>query len=132
MKTTEIKFEDLQRTSKNWDSKTVNLMVFLKGYGNMFGGSNSAVHLVLHGDNSSTETGTIEVRGIMTSSNNIARGANGPNSCSAKYYKGVDNFDNLYECGTYDTKTIQVTGICGGAEDLMMKSLSCHKEWLIN
>lgn len=123
-----IKLENLQHTSKNWDRRTKDLIVHIEGAGNMWGGWGRMLHVTLHGDNSTTETGLITVNGIIEGGYNISRGANGDSSQNLSYYKGVVDFDDIqHKSPTYK---IIIEGTCGGAEEAMCTILSAERDWL--
>jgi hypothetical protein len=129
MTTENLTFEKLERTSKNWDRQTKEILLYLKGSGDMFGGSTQFLHITLHGDNSLTPTGTITVNGLAKAIYNIARGENGGNYQILSYYKGAN--------GSTDTRSIEHTyrikidGRCGGCEEALCSILNAEKDWLI-
>lgn len=130
MKTiTNLGLQNFDRTSKNWDKRTKTLLVHVEGSGNMFGGGGKLIHVTLHGDNSITDTGSVTIEGVATYGHNISRGANGDNSQTVKYFKGIENFDDV------NTKTptymIEITGSCGGGEDALRSILQAELEWLV-
>lgn len=125
-----LSVSNLERTSKNWDKRTTDVLVAFGGYGNMFGGSGKLVHLRIHGDNSMTETGTIDIKGVAIYSSNIARGENGPSSSICQYYTGATSFDDL--SSKEASYTIKTEGTCGGYDDALSSILSAKKEWFIN
>jgi len=134
MNYTEIKFENLRDTSRNWDRQSKNLMVFIKGSGNMFGGEGQHVHLFINGENSIYETGLIEVLGLLVETNTIARGENGPNRCWAGYYslssyEGKIDFPDLPKLRPLHD--IKITGWSGGAKELIMEKYWAEPEFLV-
>ena len=125
---TELSLENLQRTSKNWDGQTKVILLSVDGSGGMFGGGTRLMHITLHGENSITETGTITINGLVTTSYNISRGANGGNSQSLSYYKGLTDFNETY--ASQPTIKINIEGSCGGAESSICEILSAEKDWI--
>jgi hypothetical protein len=126
---TNLTIESLLITSKNWDRRTVELSIFLDGSGNMFGGSSRRVHAVLHGENSTAPTGSLEVRGLILVEYNIARGANGSSRSSATYYADATDFNNLQ--GHSPTLSAEVVGNCSGAEYAITSSLGLTSDSII-
>lgn len=127
MKKPTITLQKLERMSGMWDRRTIELMVFIGGGANMFGGHSEYVHVVLHGDNSIQETGTIEYLGFVQAGWNIARGANGENSSTANYRKFVSpNTDELGQI----IYSVEIKGTSGGADNAMCSILNAHKDYL--
>jgi hypothetical protein len=124
-----LTIESLKNISRNWDRRTVELSVWVDGSGNMFGGSSRRVHVVLHGQNSIEPNGQIDVRGVIVVDYNIARGANGASSSSAKYYKGATDFDQL--SGAVPTLSAEMVGNCSGAEYAINGALALTCDSLI-
>jgi len=112
----------------NWNYRTKDLLIALKGSGNMFGSSHKLIHVTLHGDNSITKTGVLTINGVATSNINISRGANGETSETIMYYKGLTDFDNLYN--TKESFKIAITGSGGGGESALSTMLSAEKTYL--
>lgn len=127
----DLSIEKLERTSINWDKRTKELLLFVCGSGNMFGGSGRMIHITLHGENSIYETGTCSLNGLVEYGTNIARGANGESSANMKYYKGVNSFT---EIGYNKAPNFEITiaGTCGGADGAICEILSATKEWSVN
>lgn len=124
---TQLSIKNLERTSKNWDKRTKDILLFISGGSNMFGGSTKMLHITLHGENSIVETGTITINGVVVGGYNISRGANGVNWQKLSYYKGVESFSDIdFKKPTY---TINIEGSCTGAEDAMCAILSAEKDW---
>jgi hypothetical protein len=114
-----ITLDTLERTSREWDKRTLNLLVHIGGAGNMFGGHGRLVHITLHGENSIHETGSITINGIAKDGYNIARGANGDSTAQCDYFKGATSFDDLKE----PTYSIGINGTCGGATEALTSIL---------
>ena len=126
-----LSIEDLKETSKNWNGFTKYLLVYIDGSGGMCGGGSRLVHVVLHGENSGTETGTIEVRGIATMSYNIARGANGGTMQVLSYYKGYNEFNDTYGENAKPTYKAIIEGSCSGGEAALCSFLNAEQDWII-
>lgn len=110
MKTIFINLWDLELP--NWDKQTMEAVIFIQGGGNMWGGWANYAHVVIHGENSSKQTGEVELRGVLIGGYNIARGANGESYDAIEYFPGLDNFD------THEKKpefAVKVEGKSGGA-----------------
>lgn len=120
----------LQHTSTNWDKKTKTILLYMAGAGNMFGGGGKGYCITLHGDNSTSPTGQIDVLGIFSESYNIARGANGGNSGTISYWIGIDDLTAIHSDNP--TFRIDVTGSCNTGRDTLCAILSAEMDWLIN
>ena len=116
--------ESLEKLSEEWDGKTTERLVFVEGHGNMFGGSGSLSHVIVHGERSVKETGLVEILGQVKYNYNISRGANGPTESTATYYPVKDGkVLNLFE------KQVHVHGSCG-AYDALAAVLKLEKDWV--
>ena len=113
---------------KPWDEQSTEMVIFVEGSGNMFGGSSILVFVTLHGKNSIHETGSFTLTGIIKSGYNISRGANGDSRCSADYFKGCTTLKETYDAKP--TYHAEVTNTCGGAEEAICSALSSKKFWL--
>jgi hypothetical protein len=117
--------QSLERLSKEWNGKTTERLVFVEGSGNMFGGSGSLSHIIVHGENSVKETGLVEIRGHVKYNYNIGRGANGPTQSTATYYPVKDGkVLDLFE------KKAHIHGACN-ADDALATVLGLEKDWVI-
>lgn len=125
-----LRLESLERLSKNWDRRTAELSVYVDGSGNMFGGSSRHLHVIIHGENSINETGKIYILGLFVTSYNIARGANGADSCSTSYYKGLTDFAQITP-QSIPTATCQIEGMCGGTQEAIAGNLGLISDYII-
>lgn len=121
--------ENLERLSINWDRQTINVLVKFGGSGNMFGGSNQGYLLTIHGENSIHTTGLIEIKGVFVEGYNIARGANGENHGSTKFWNGLTNFDKIYE--TEPKYKITIEGNCDCGTATLCSILSAQLDFFI-
>lgn len=119
--------KSLEQLSKNWDGKTAERLVHVRGGGDMFGGSGELTHIMIHGENSIKETGTVEIRGKVTYTYNIARGGNGPTESTASYYPVNRNTGVVSE---RMEKQAHVHGSCA-ADDALATILNLKKDWVI-
>lgn len=120
-----LKFSELKLP--NYDpEKTITGVVFLRGGGNMFGGSAEYAVVTIHGKYSILETKSITVKGVITTNYNIARGANGGDSDNLSYYEGLKTLDNWNVGPTF---TVAVKGRNGGAIDSAVSLLGAEKIW---
>jgi hypothetical protein len=126
---TELSLENLQLTSKNWDGYTKDLLLFIEGWGNVCGNSSRYVHVILHGKNSGTETGTIEVKGVAISDTNIARGTNGNTYQVVSYYKDKTDFKDMHNA--QPTYKARIDGACVGGEMAICTILRAEIDWII-
>lgn len=115
----QIAVESLEILSKNWDNRTIKILV-CESRGNMFGGQGEGVVVTVHGENSISQTGKIELVGRVTFSYNISRGVNGPKS-ETLTYTPINGSDPI---------TINIVGSCGGAKEALCAILGCQKDYL--
>lgn len=125
---TQITLAQLERTSKDWDKKTKNILLFISGAGNMFGGGGKGYFLKLHGENSIYPTGKIDVMGVFSETYNVARGQNGPNSGSISYFKDAVDLDAIDR--NKPTFKIDVAGSCDTGRDTLCTLLSASMDWI--
>lgn len=129
MEQTTLSLGNLERLSRNWDGRTCEILLYMTGSGNMFGGSGKMLHLTVHGENSIKDKGTIEIIGATQFSYNIARGANGPDSGWMSYYKGITDLKQLDQPNLQPTYKVTVEGSGNGTDSAMCQILNTKKDW---
>lgn len=125
-----ITFNQLERTSKNWDRRTVTILLAVSGEGNMFGGRGRGYLLTLHGENSVQPTGQIDIVGVFHESYNIARGENGPNTGSISFYRGATEL-SVYTPEIKPTYCVRVEGSCETGRDTLCTMLGAKMDWIV-